>query len=291
MFGKRPLEGRRDPVVRLALARAAGAAGGSVAAVTAELPLVVLGSATHPELAIFPGTVTGQVLVWNETALAYEIRQLTADDILPGFSIAGFAGGSTVEVGATVTNPAFTASYSSTPTSAAITNTDGIDSPLALTTPFTAGTVVGAFTHAALAVVTFTLTAIKGVTKTATQAINFFPRSFAGVAAAGASSATASGVTAVLNAGAGTLGNGGLASSPVGQTFGPFAPSSQKIDVLVPHTVTPHTWKDPATGFAFAMNAPTTFAFTNAQGAVVSMDLYESTNIMVAPAQSVTCVS
>jgi len=284
--------GQTDPVVRLALARAAGASGSSgVVAIATTFPLENTGSASHPDIAVRPATVTGQVIVWDETGLDWVIRQLTADDILPGFSIASFAGGSTVEVGATVTNPAFTASYSSLPSSAAITNTDAIDSPLALVTPFAAGTVVGAFTHAVLAVVTFTLTAVKGVTKTATQALNFYPRSFAGLAAAGAVSATAAGVTAVLNGGIGTLGNGGLAASPVGQTFGPFASASQKIDVLVPHTALAHTWKDPATGFAFAMNAPTTFAFVNAQGASVSMDLYESTNILIAPAQSITCAT
>jgi hypothetical protein len=250
-------------------------------------------NATEFQSVPIAATSVGQsfVYVYDTASSEFDLRQLTADDIGAGFSITSFSGGSTVEVGATVTNPAFTASYSATPTSAQITNTDGIDSPLALTTPFTSGTVVGAFTHAALAVVTFTLTAIKGVTKTATQAINFFPRSFGGVATAGATSATASGTSAVLNGGDGTLTNAGLAASPVGQTFGPFAPSSQKIDILVPHTGSPHTWKDPATGFAFAMNAPTTFSFTNVNGSVLSMDLYESTNILVSASQSVTCAT
>lgn len=272
--------GQTDPVVRLALARAAAASSASgVVAVTALLPLVRLGTASHPELAIFPGTVTGQVIVWDEAGLDYVIRQLTADDILPGFSIASFAGGATVEVGATVNNPAFTASYSSLPTSAQITNTEGLDSPLALVTPFTAGVVVGAFTHAAAATVTFTLSALKGVTKTATQALNFFPRTFGGVGAAGAATATAAGTTAVLNGGLGVLASEGLFNGIVGQVFGPFAPAGQKIYLLTPHTGSPHTFKD-QNGFAFAMNAPTTFAFTNAQGAVVSMDLYESTNVL-----------
>lgn len=274
---------------------AAGGGGGTgtVTSVTASAPLQVTGTVgVTPNVKVIPAGVQSEVIVWDGgVGGSYSIRQLTQDDIAAGFSITGFSGGSTVEIGASVVNPAFAASYSSLPASAQITNTDGIDSPLALVSPFTAGTVVGTFTHGAQATVGFTLTAVGSTTKTAGQNVNFFPRSFGGVATAGATSATASGVTAVLNGGAGTLANAGLAGSVVGQTFGPFAPSSQKIDVLVPHTASPHTWKDPATGFAFAMNAPTTFAFTNAQGAVVSMDLYESTNILVSGAQSVTCAT
>jgi hypothetical protein len=230
---------------------------------------------------ILSNTTPGQsfVAVYDSGPGHYTIRQLTQDDILPGFSISSFSGGSTVEVGATVTNPAFTASYSSTPTSASISNTDGIDSPLVLTTPFTSGTVVGAFTHAASTSVVFTLSAVKSVTKTATQNINFFPRTFGGVGNAGASSATASGNSAVLNAAAGTLGSEGLFSGIIGQSFGPFVPSTQKIYILTPHTATVHTFHD-QNGFAFAFNAPTTFSFTNQLGAVLSMDLYESTNLL-----------
>jgi hypothetical protein len=259
--------------------------GGGSGANASEFQGVPISATPHP-----PGQ--SDVYVYDMSTSEFDLRQLTADDIAPGFAITSFSGGSTVEVGATVTNPPFAALYSATPTSASITNTDGVDSPLVLTTPFAAGTVVGAFTHAVLTAVTFTLTAILGaITKTASTAINFFPRSFAGLATAGATSATAAGTTAVLNGGDGTLTNAGLNSSVVGQTFGPFAPASQKIDILVPHTATPHTWKDPSTGFAFAMNAPTTFAFTNANGAVLSMDLYESTNILIASAQSVQCVT
>jgi hypothetical protein len=83
----------------------------------------------------------------------------------------------------------------------------------------------------------------------------------------------------VLDAGHGTLASEGLFSSVVGQSFGPFVPSTQKIYVLTPHTATPHTFHD-QNGFTFAMNAPTTFSFTNQLGVVLSMDLYESTNLL-----------
>ena len=234
-----------------------------------------------------PTPAQSDVYVYDTSTSQYALRQLTQDDILPGFAINSFTGGSTVETGATVTNPAFAASYNETPDSANITNTDGTDSPLALTTPFTAGTVVGAFHKTTPQAVTFTLHATKGsVTKTAASAINFFDRTFSGVGAAGAATATAAGTTAVLNGGAGTLAgsgsDGGLFNSIVGQTFGAFNPTNQKIYVLTPHTTVPHTFHD-QDGFGFPMNAPTTFNFTNAQGAVLSYDLYESTNLLSAP--------
>ena len=220
------------------------------------------------------------VIVYDSPGPGYTIRQLTQDDILPGFVISSFVGGSTVELGAVVTNPSFTASYSSLPGSASISNTDSIDSPLTLSTPFTSGTVVGAFTHNATTTVTFTLTAIKGsVTRMSTQSLNFFPRTFGGVGNAGAVSATASGTSAVLNGGLGTLASEGLFSSIVGQNFGPIVPSSQKIYILTPHTGSPHVFRD-QNGFSFSMLAPTTFSFTNQNGVVLSYDLYESTNIL-----------
>lgn len=202
------------------------------------------------------------------------LRQLTQDDILPGFTISSFGGGSTVEVGATVTNPAFTASYSSTPVSANITNTDGIGSPLTLTTPFTSGTVTGAFIHTTATSTTFTLNATQGVTKTATTAINWQPRTFAGVGTAGATGATSTGTTAVLTGATGTLASAGLNN----QTTYAATPSSQKVYILM--TGGAHTFKDAATGFAFAFNSPTSISFVNANGSTVAMFLYESANTL-----------
>lgn len=201
-------------------------------------------------------------------------RRLTQDDILPGFTITSFAGGSSVEVGATVTNPSFTASYSSTPASAIITNTDGIGSPLTLTTPFTSGTVTGAFTHTTATSTTFTLNATSGVTKTATTAINWQARTFSGVGTAGATGATATGTTAVLTGATGTLASAGLNN----QATYAANPSAQKVYILM--TGGSHTFKDAATGFAFAFNTPTSVSFVNVNGATVAMFLYESTNTL-----------
>lgn len=218
-------------------------------------------------------TSMAPVATSNESA---SWRQLDEDDVLPGFSITSFTGGSTVEIGATVTNPAFVAAYSALPTSAAITNTDGIDSPLNLTTPFTHGTVVGSFHKTTAASITFTLTAIQSTTKTATQAITFAPRTFGGVGTAGATGATASGNNAALAGATGTLTSAGLNNQ---SQYGPYTAASQKIYILM--IGGSHTFKDAVTGFAFAMNSPTAISFVNQNGATVSMFLYESANPII----------
>lgn len=221
------------------------------------------------------GTEAASLVPVGTGASTAVLRQLTQDDILPGFTINSFTGGSNVEIGATVTNPSFSASYSGTPASATITNTDGIDSPHALSTPFTSGTVTGAFTKTTSTSTTFTLTAVQSTTKTATTAINWLPRTFGGVGAAGATNAvTASGTTAVLSNSA-VLASAGLNNAA---TYGPFSPSSQKIYILM--IGGSHTFKDAATGFAFPFNSPTSVSFVNANGATVAMFLYESANTL-----------
>ena len=104
---------------------------------------IVVGIQSNPVASTTP--VASAVPVYDIALAHYDIRKLTIDDLGPAFTITSFAGGSTVEIGTTVTNPAFTASYSSAASSANITNTDSIDSPLVLTAPYTSGTVVGFF--------------------------------------------------------------------------------------------------------------------------------------------------
>lgn len=235
---------------------------------------LVIGLYNHPLASTAP--VQSAVPIYDISGTRYDIRPLTMDDILPGFTINSFTGGSTVEIGATVTDPAFTASYSSLPASAQITNTDNVDSPLVLITPFTSGTVTGAFTHTTPTVVTFTLTAVSSSSPTANSDIIFAGRDFSGVGSAGATSATASGSSAILNGGRGTLTDAGLfyGGEGVGASFGPFSPSSQNIYLLLQGSS--HTFKD-QNGFTFAMNAPTSFSFTNQYAAVITMYLYQST--------------
>jgi len=237
----------------------------------------------YPVAATAP--VQSAVLIYDTSFSLYNIRTLTADDIAPGFSITSFNCSlcGTVEIGATITNPAFTVSYSATPTSAAITNTAGISSPTTLTTPFTGATVTGAFTLSTQGSITFTLTAVGASTKATTKAIVVNPRSFGGVGAAGAtSSVTASGTTAVLSTGA-ILTSAGLLSTPVNVSaaFGTYSPSLQKIYILC--TGGSRTFKDSVTGFSFAFNAPTAVSFVNANGVTVTMYLYESTNLLSGP--------
>lgn len=191
------------------------------------------------------------------------------------FGISSFTGGRSVEVGAAVVNPVFGASYTATPDSANITNTENIDSPLTLTTPFTTGTVVGTFVHTTPVTTTFTLHATKGTTLTATQAITWAYSIFGGVGTAGAtSSVTASGTTAVLST-SDVLARAQIGAETVGETFGPYTTSGQVIYLLL--TGSAHTFTDANTGFPMAFNAPITVAFVNANGASVTMYLYQTT--------------
>jgi|SRR5580658_389617 hypothetical protein len=192
------------------------------------------------------------------------------------FNILSFTGGETVELGTSVVNPTFNATYTITPTLASITNTEGIGSPFALTSPFTSGSVPGTFVHSAITTTTFTLSATQGVTQTSTQNISWQPAIFGGVGNAGAtSSVTASGTTAVLSTG-NALARVQLGPETVGQTFGPYTASSQVVYLLL--TGATHTFVDANTGFPFAFNAPLTVSFVNSQGVTVTMYLYASTN-------------
>jgi hypothetical protein len=216
-------------------------------------------------------------LIWNAATNSYNVRQLTQDDISAGFNINGFSGGSAVEVGATVVSPAFSASYSSPASSATITNGAGIGSPLVLVSPFTSGTVVGNFTQTTQTSVCFTLTATAVSTKTASSCIQWEARSFAGIGAAGATSATASGLNAILNT-TDILANAGISGSGYNSVYGPYTANAQKVYLLI--VGGSHTFKDNVTGFAFAFNAPTAVTFVNAYGVSVTLYLYESTYLL-----------
>lgn len=226
---------------------------------------------------------TSQVLAATSSSTA-DWRQLTADDILPGFTISSFGcvACTTVEIGATVSNPAFTASYSSTPASAAITNTDGISSPTNLTTPFTSGTVTGSFTHTTATSTTFTLTAVSTSTQTATKAITWVPRAFGGTGTGGsATGATASGNNAVLVGATGTLSISYLGSSCTGQVYNVTTSGTQYVYLLLPCNVS-----NPGSGSfttpgptVFAMGSPTTITFVNQYGVSLATEyLYRSVN-------------
>lgn len=194
-----------------------------------------------------------------------------------GFSIASFTGGQSGEIGEQFINPSFAAAYSDTPTGASITNTDSINSPFALTTPFTSASITGTFSHSTTATTTFTLTATNGVTSpTATQTITWKERIFGGVGTVGASSSvTASGDTAVLST-SDVLPSAGLGVEAVGQTFGPYSTSGQAVYLLL--SGGSHTFTDAISGFPFAFDTPVAVTFVNQYGVSVSMFLYQSVN-------------
>lgn len=195
-------------------------------------------------------------------------------------TISSFAGGAVVELGTSVVNPAFTAAYSALPTSAQITNDDGIGSPLVLTTPFTAGTVLGTFVHTAIHTTNFTLTAVKGASSpTAVQPFKWAPAIFGGVGTPGATSTvTSSGTTAVLST-SDVLSRTQIGAEVVGTLFGPYTAATQSIYLLL--SGASHTFTDALTGFPIPFNAPTAVSFVNVHGVTVSMFLYQSTNTLV----------
>lgn len=200
----------------------------------------------------------------------------------PAFAIRSFSGGQAGELGQTFTNPGFAASYSVSPAMASITNTDGVSSPTVLTSPFTSATIVGSFSHSSIATTTFTLSATQGPTLTATQAITWNPRIFAGygspVLLVGWS-ISASGTDAILHSlGDTTLSSAGLGAETVGQSFGPFTASGDAIYLLLKGGS--HTFIDAGTGFPFAFDAPAPVSFVNQYGVTVTMYLYKSSNTL-----------
>jgi hypothetical protein len=183
-----------------------------------------------------------------------------------------------VEVGTSLVNPTFSASYTSTPASAQITNTEAIGSPLTLSSPFTAGTVSGTFVHTTPETTSFTLSATQGVTQTWTLSIVWQYAIFGGVGATGASSTvTASGTTAVLSTGD-VLQRVQLGAEAAGQTLGSYSPSGQYIYFLLVNSG--HSFVDSNTGLPLAVNAPVTVSFVNAKGVTVTMYLYRTTNAL-----------
>lgn len=194
-----------------------------------------------------------------------------------GFSISSFTGGGIGELGQSFTNPTFAATYSGTPTSANITNSDSINSPFNLTAPFTSATIIGTFSHSTPTGTTFILSATSGVTThTANQNISWAERIFGGVGAAGAtSSVTASGNTAVLST-SDALPTAQLGVELVGNTFGPFNPSGQAIYLLL--VGGSHTFTDAISGFPFSFKPAVAVTFVNQYGVTLSMYLYQSTN-------------
>jgi hypothetical protein len=250
-----------------------------------------VGKIQNEPVATTPPTITGgqygSVLIWNGSQ--YAVRNLTQDDIAPGFTINSFGASQVVEVGAQIVAPVLTASYNATPASATVTNTDGFNSPYTLANPYTStGSAYSTttFQHNTVnAVTSFTLsaTSVNGVVKTAGASFEWEARMFIGTGAAGsAATATATaGNTATLGNGS-VLANQGLFSTAQGQVF-PVTASGNKIYLLITGLYTSFT--DLVANQPFAFNAGQSLTFINQQGAHVSMYLYESTNTLTASFQ------
>jgi hypothetical protein len=166
-----------------------------------------------------------------------------------------------------ITSASGTISYSnpSVPTSASVSDGTNTDT---LSTPFTSWTL----SHTYTTNTTFTLTAVgNSQTVTPMQSITFTPRTFGGVGTAGATGATSSSTNAVLVGATGTLASAGLGQQSV---WGPYSPSNQYIYILSLGSACSFT----SGGFAFLMNSPISFTFTNQYGSPVSMYLYRSVN-------------
>jgi hypothetical protein len=217
--------------------------------------------------------ICGTGLTCNSSGTTITITTATS------FVINSFTGcGGSLELGFAVNNPTCSATYSATPSSASITNTDSVDSPLNLTSPFTSGTIVGSFSHASVHTTTITLTALGASTQTATQAYTWNPRIFGGDGASGATSTvTAAGTSAVLST-SDVITSAGLGAETTGQIIGSYTPSGQCIYLLL--TGASHTFTDNNTGFPMAFNAPTSVTFVNVNGVSVPMYLYQSTNLL-----------
>lgn len=223
----------------------------------------------------------GFVPVYQTSNGEFLCRQLTGNDIAPSFAITAFTCSTcgTYEVGQTVASPTnFAASYNSLPASASIS--DGTNT-VALTSPFTAGSLAHSYLLNSTGQVNYVLTAVGASTQTATQSSHWLPRSFGGLGLTGtATGATASGTNAALVGDTGTLASGGLAASSVGQVYAVTTTATQYVYLLLVTNVS-----NPSGGSfttpgptVFAMNSPTSITFTNQNGQPITMFLYRSAN-------------
>ena len=193
--------------------------------------------------------------------------KITQNMISPAFSdsIALFGGSSVVEVGSTVMNPQFDASYIRPPALATLTDSDG-NAPQDVTVTLNPITRPFAYTKTALnASETFTLTANEtgGPPAVATTSITWEPRTFYGVGPPGQTSA------AFIQ----SLASQQLQGSR-GITFNVSPGVGQKIYYAYPQAYGAGTFS--VNGFAGGFLAPTVVSVTNAFTQTFNYLLYES---------------
>jgi hypothetical protein len=177
----------------------------------------------------------GSGLTGSYTITSGEIIGLNTGSVVSlGFpcTISSFTAAQTVEIGTAIVAPTLSIGYSNCAgliTAAQVTNTAGVQSPLALSTPYTTAAYSGTFNLNTQGAITFTASAT-GATNSSNLNYNYDYRSYAGVGTSGATNCTASGsvgaptctlvgATGVLNSAALNTSGGGFTSNlnPSGQ--------------------------------------------------------------------------
>jgi hypothetical protein len=216
-------------------------------------------------------------------------QRATEDMILPGFSIASFAksapngGQLTYRRGDTITGITANASYvGGPPTSASIARVFGgstdpgdVDPGVwTISSPFSTGSLAGSVKRNGADLggdpsMTSTLTATKGVIRTASFTVSWTRDVYWGVGLAGLS--TEADIEGLANTALSSTRNRTLSLNPL----------NQKVYYAYPVQYGTATFT--LNGFPFAMNPPTTVSVTNVNGVVSSYYLYESTNLLTNP--------
>lgn len=194
-------------------------------------------------------------------------REITAADLAPTFNVV-LSGSQSLEVGATVTNPAFVASYTGGPaTSAQLTDNDG-HAAVILSAPYTNVTSPHAFSKSTNnASTVFTITSNKGAVQDTAQAtFTWQPRAFWG----------ASNVVVDTEAEVEALASSGLQSSRA-RTFTVTAGAGEYIWYAYPASYGDATFTVGGFEGGFTLIS-STLSITNAFGVTQNYRLYRSVN-------------
>lgn len=217
----------------------------------------VVGLRGRPILSTAPGV--NQAYLWNGSAWEPGDVQMASLTVT-------LSGGSTVEVSQTITNPAFTATYSLTPTIAIFSDSDGGSQSVSTTSPANFNSNYNFTKNTFGAAVTFTISATRGSTETASVQSHWGQRSYWGVGTAGQT-----GQAFVL-----ALGNSQITLSRA-ITFSATAGGAQKIYFSCRSAYGTPTFT--VGGFSGGFAYTSTFSITNAFGFSENYDLYESDNV------------